>query len=82
MSLWYLSLTALVEADVAVGAAAAGWRVRRQDLTEGVPELSVEDRIDDRVEGRVRVSQPCQNLKQSSFKLAYYRVKAIPDYYS
>lgn len=35
-----------------------------QDALEGLPELGVEYRVDDRVEGRVRVAQPRQDLER------------------
>lgn len=34
-----------------------------QDALEGVAELLVEDRVDDRVEGRIRVAQPGEYLE-------------------
>jgi len=34
-----------------------------QDALEGVAELLVEDRVDDRIEGRVRVAQPGEDLE-------------------
>ncbi len=41
-------------------------RHRRQDLVEGRAELCVENRVDDRIEGRVRVAEPGQNLKSKT----------------
>lgn len=35
-----------------------------QDALEGLPELGIEYRVDDRVEGRVRVAQPRQDLER------------------
>ena len=37
--------------------------LHRQDSAEGVSEIGVEDRVDDRVEGRVRVPEPGQDLE-------------------
>ena len=35
-----------------------------EDPAEGLPELRVEDGVDDRVEGGIGVAQPRQHLKQ------------------
>lgn len=52
-----------VQPVLVAAAAAAAARPQRQDLLEGQAEVRVEDGVDDRVEGAVRVAQPCQKLE-------------------
>lgn len=49
--------------DVAHVLGAAPGIAHGQDALEGVAELLVEDRVDDRIEGRVRVAQPGEDLE-------------------
>jgi len=53
---------------VLAAATAAAPGVRHQNAAERVAELGVEDRVDHRVEGAVRVAQPGQHLSTTKLK--------------